>query len=223
MNRAIRSYVLRSGRMTSLQRRSLAELSERYCVPFSEEPLDLAELFPAHDEVAVEVGFGMGDATARIAAENPQIAYLGIEVYEAGVGKLLSRIERLGLANLRIISHDASEVLSSMIPDGSLGAIHLFFPDPWPKKRHHKRRLLKGPFIRLAAEKLRAGGYLYAVTDCEDYAEQMLAALEAEPLLKNRFEGWAPRQGWRPETSFERKARQQHHLVREVYFVRRDG
>jgi len=222
MNRDIRSYVLRRGRMTSLQRRSLATLSEGYCIPFSDARLDFAELFAGLSEVVVEVGFGMGDATAQIAADRPEQGFLGIEVFEAGVGKLLSQIERRELCNVRIVVHDAREVLTSMIPDGSLAGVHIFFPDPWPKKRHHKRRLIQPSFARLVAEKLRPGAYLYVVTDWEDYAEQILAVLGSEPILANPYGGFAPRQEWRPETSFERKGQSKSHLIREVYFVRRD-
>ncbi len=222
MNRDIRSYVLRRGRMTSLQRRSLATLSGGYCIPFSDDALDFAELFPGRGEVIVEVGFGMGDATAQIAAENPAQGFLGIEVFEAGVGKLLSQIERRELCNVKIVVHDAQEVLAAMVADRSLAGVHIFFPDPWPKKRHHKRRLIQPSFARLVAEKLRPGGYLYVVTDWEDYAEQILAVLGSEALLANRYDGYAPRQEWRPETSFERKSQRKNHLIREVYFVRRD-
>ncbi len=222
MNREIRSYVLRRGRMTSLQRRSLTTLRGSYCIPFSEERLDLAQLFPDHREVILEIGFGMGDATAQIAADRSSQGFLGVEVFEAGVGKLLSEIKRRELCNVRIIVHDACEVLRAMIPDGSLAGVHIFFPDPWPKNRHHKRRLIQPPFVRLVAEKLKRGGYLCVVTDWDDYAEQILAVLGAEPLLANRYDGYAQSQGWRPETSFERKGRKDSHLIREVYFVRRD-
>ena len=222
MNRDIRSYALRRGRMTSLQRRSLATLSGGSCIPFSDAKLDFKELFTDRSEVIVEVGFGMGDATAQIAAENPERGFLGIEVFEAGVGKLLSEIERRELCNVKIIVHDAREVLAAMVPDGSLAGVHIFFPDPWPKKRHHKRRLIQPSFARLVAEKLRPGAYLYVVTDWEDYAEQVLSVLGSEPLLANPHGGYAPRQEWRPETSFERKGQRKNHLIREVYFVRKD-
>jgi len=222
MNPDIRSYVLRRGRMTSLQERSLANLSKSYCIPFSDARLDFAELFAGRSEVIVEIGFGMGDATAQIAAENPKQGFLGIEVFEAGVGKLLSEIERRELCNVKIVIHDAREVLAAMVPDASLAGVHIFFPDPWPKKRHHKRRLIQPSFTRLVAEKLRPGGYLYAVTDWEDYAEQILSVLGSEPLLANSHGGYATRREWRPETSFERKGQRKSHLIREVYFVRKD-
>lgn len=216
----VRSYVLRPGRITRLQLRSLEELTDRYCVGYREQPLNLAALFPEAETIILEIGFGMGMATAEIAEANPHVGYLGIEVFRAGVGKLLSEIERRGLSNVRIISHDAVDVCRVMIPDGSLDGVHLFFPDPWPKKRHHKRRLMQRPFVELLSAKLKQGGYLYTVSDWDDYAAQILKVCEDSPELRNEYAGYAPPRPWRPKTKFERKGIANHHSIREVYFTK---
>lgn len=169
----------------------------------------------------VEIGFGMGAATALIAQANPERNYLGLEVHRPGIGRLLWEIERRGLSNIRIIEHDAVEVMEGMIAPASLEGIHLFFPDPWPKKRHHKRRLIRRPFTDTLAERLRPGGYLYMVTDWEDYALWALSELSAAGSLENPYGGFAPPRDWRPETEFERKGLDKRHEVRELYFVRR--
>ncbi len=218
----IRSYVLRVGRMSDAQRRSYDQLSPVFCVPFREGMLDTAELF-GHDRPAtVEIGFGMGLATAGIAEANPDQNYLGIEVHRPGIGRLLWEMERRRIGNIRIIEHDAVEVLEKMLPDASVAAFHIFFPDPWPKTRHHKRRLVTRPFTDLLARKLRAGGYVYMVTDWAEYGDWALAELSATPDLVNSGTGFAPRQAWRPETKFERKGLEKAHEVRELYFFRRE-
>lgn len=221
MVQPIRSYVVRPGRITNLQKRALDTLWERYCLSSIGEPLDLSALFPGLDRFIVEIGFGMGVATAELARVQAETGFIGIEVFRAGIGKLLAEIDRLALRNLRIIPHDAVEVFETMIPDGSLSGIHLFFPDPWPKKRHHKRRLIQPPFVHLAAEKLKDGGYFYVVTDWKEYAEEILAVLDAETLLENPYEGFSPRQSWRPQTKFERKGIADRREIREVYFTKR--
>jgi tRNA (guanine-N7-)-methyltransferase len=166
----------------------------------------------------VEIGSGMGETTVRIAAENPDTDYLAIEVHAPGIGSLLRRVEEEGLTNLRVIQHDAVEVLRDRVPEGSLAAIHVFFPDPWPKKRHHKRRLVQPAFAALAASRLASGGRLHVATDWQEYAEQVLAVLSEVPGLRNTAEGFAPRPPWRPETKFERRGRRLGHGVWDVLF-----
>jgi tRNA (guanine-N7-)-methyltransferase len=218
--RDIKSYVLRAGRTTEAQKRSREKLSPVFCIPFSESSLDHTQVFGNSNPLSVEIGFGMGIATARIAAANPEMNYLGIEVFRAGVGRLLWEIEKGDLKNIRIIEHDAVEVLSKMILPSSVAAFHIFFPDPWPKKRHQKRRLIKRPFTGLLAEKLKTQGYIYMVSDWEDYALWALAELSATPGLRNNFDGFAPAQGWRPRTKFEEKGLLKGHVVKELYFVK---
>ena len=214
----IRSYVLRQGRFSPAQQRAYAELMPRLGVPYAVRPLDFAALFGRHAPVVVEVGSGMGETTARIAAENPDTDYLAIEVHAPGVGSLLRRVAEEGLANVRVIQHDAVEVLRDMIPEGSLAGIHVFFPDPWPKKRHHKRRLLQPAFAALAASRLAPGGRLHVATDWQEYAEQVLAVLSEVGGLRNTAAGFAPRPPWRPETKFERRGRRLGHGVWDVLF-----
>ena len=168
----------------------------------------------------LEIGFGMGDATARIAAEQPDTGFLGVEVHEAGVGALLRRIGELGLANLRIVRHDAVEVLRQMVAPGALAGVHLFFPDPWPKKRHHKRRLVQPPFVHLLAERLAPGGHVHFATDWQPYAEQMLQVLSEAPLLQNTSDGFAERPAYRPLTKFESRGLQLGHGVWDLLFRR---
>jgi tRNA (guanine-N7-)-methyltransferase len=206
-DRAIRTYVLRSGRMTVAQGRALDELWPRYGVEFDPgRVLDLAALFGNDNPTVAEIGFGMGVATWKIAEANPSTNYLGFEVHKPGVGKLLSELGARGIANVRILSHDAVEAFERMIPSGSLSGLHIFYPDPWPKKRHHKRRLVRPGLTEILASRLAKGGYLYFVTDIEDYATWSLEVLTRTPGLRNKYEGFAPRQEWRPETKFESHA-----------------
>ncbi|MDR2177607.1 MAG: tRNA (guanosine(46)-N7)-methyltransferase TrmB [Treponema sp.] len=235
--RGIRSYVLRSGRVSAAQRRAYEELSPRYRVPFSAARADYSVLFGNSRPVTIEIGFGMGTATARIARENPERNYLGIEVYKPGIGRLLWEIGKTSLANIRIIEHDAVETLEHMIGGDSTAAFHIFFPDPWPKKRHHKRRLVTRPFTDVLAEKLRSGGYIYVVTDSEDYARRALAELSATAGLRNpcaagaagcddascsEAAGFAPPRPWRPQTEFEVKGLAKGHKIWELYFVKNE-
>ncbi|MCL2762023.1 MAG: tRNA (guanosine(46)-N7)-methyltransferase TrmB [Treponema sp.] len=217
---AIRSYVLRAGRGTAAQRRSYDSLAGQLIIPFENRPLDFSVVFGNNNPVTIEIGFGMGEATAIIAAAHPDKNYLGIEVHRPGIGKLLWEIERQSLVNLRIIEHDAVAVLEKMIPHNTLEGIHLFFPDPWPKKRHHKRRLVKRPFTDTLASRLKPGGYLYMATDWEQYAEWALDALSATEGLVNSAADFAPPQDWRPRTSFERKGLAKNHQVKELLFVK---
>ncbi len=220
--RTVRTFVLRSGRMTATQQKDYRELAGRWCIPYSAESLDYLHAFGNANPVTVEIGFGMGRATALIAEANPGINYLGLEVHRPGVGKLLGEIRRRKLENVRIVQHDALEVLEAMVPDGSVGAFHIFFPDPWPKKRHHKRRLVQRPHTDLIARKLAPGGYLCMATDWEPYAEFALEQLERTPGLGNRYGGFAPRQEWRPETRFEEKGLDKNHVIRELLFIRQE-
>jgi tRNA (guanine-N7-)-methyltransferase len=217
----IRSYVLRQGRMSPAQRRALDALGARHAIPFAKERLDARQVFGRVAPLVLEIGSGMGETTAAIAAADPATDFIAIEVHGPGVGSLLRRIEAGDLANLRVIRHDAVEVLEHMIADASLAGIHLFFPDPWPKKRHHKRRLVQPAFAALAARKLAPGGTLHAATDWQDYAEQMLAVLSAEPLLENTAAGFAPRPALRPLTKFEARGVKLGHEVRDLVLRRR--
>jgi tRNA (guanine-N7-)-methyltransferase len=219
--RHVRSYVVRAGRITPGQARALAELGPRYLLPYAPRALDAEALFGRRAPLLFEIGFGMGQATAEMAAARPECDFIACEVHAPGVGALLMRIEKLGLANLRLVQHDAVEVLTQMIAPGSLAGVHLFFPDPWPKKRHHKRRLVQPPFARLVASRLAAGGYLHCATDWQPYAEQMLEVLSAEPALANTAEGYAQRPAYRALTRFEQRGLALGHGVRDLLFVKR--
>jgi len=214
----IKSYVLRAGRMSTGQRTAYETLKDVHCIPYSEGPIDYKRIFPDLNDIYLEIGFGMGDVTHAIAEENPGKGYIGIEVHKPGVGKLMAEIENKGLKNLKAIEHDAVEVLTNMVPDGSISGIHIFFPDPWHKKKHKKRRLIQPDFTALLARKLKQGGYLYAVSDWEDYAEQILEVFSGEESLKNKYGKWAEPQEWRSQTKFERKGLKKDHLIREVFF-----
>jgi tRNA (guanine-N7-)-methyltransferase len=216
----IRSYVLRQGRFSPGQQRAYSELLPRLGIAYEPRLLDLAKAFGRAAPVIAEVGFGMGETTARIAAENPGTNYLGIEVHTPGVGSLLRQLDALGLSNVRIVQHDAVEVLRDMVPEASLAGMHVFFPDPWPKKRHHKRRLLQPAFTALAASRLVAGGYLHVATDWQQYAEEVLEVLGATPGLANTAEAFAPRPATRPETKFERRGLNLGHGVWDIVFTR---
>jgi tRNA (guanine-N7-)-methyltransferase len=218
--RPIRSYVLRQGRITNAQRRAYAELLPAYGVAFSRTPLDLARLFGRAAPKILEIGFGMGETTAAIAQQHPENDYLGVEVHSPGVGSLLARIAELHLENIRIIQHDAVEVIEHMVVPAALDGVHVFFPDPWPKKRHHKRRLIQAPFVARLVSRMKAGAVLHACTDWEDYAEQMLEVLSAEPGLENTVSGYADRPDTRPQTKFERRGLALGHRVWDLVFRR---
>jgi tRNA (guanine-N7-)-methyltransferase len=216
--RSIRSYVLRQGRITDAQRAARERLLPRFGIPFTGEPLDFASVFGRNAPTILEIGFGMGETTAEIARANPQTDYLGVEVHGPGVGSLLRLIEAHALSNVRIVQHDAIDVLTTMIAPESLAAIHVFFPDPWPKKRHHKRRLLQPEFVQLLATRLLSGGYLHIATDWEEYADWTLAVLREIPTLKNTDKNFAPRPAYRPLTKFERRGLRLGHAVRDIVF-----
>ncbi len=217
----IRSYVLRAGRMGSGQVRALQELGPRFVLPFQPAAPDWDDLFGRSAPRIVEIGFGMGAATAAIAAARPETDFIGIEVHEPGVGALLRLIGEQALTNLRIVQHDAVQVLQQMIAPASLAGVHLYFPDPWHKKRHHKRRIVQPGFVAQVAGRLAPGGVLHCATDWEPYAQQMLEVLSAEPALHNTAEGFAPRPPWRPPTKFEQRGLRLGHGVWDLLFVRR--
>lgn len=219
--RPIRSYVLRQGRVSRAQAHAHSALLPSYGIEYKKETIDFAALFGRSAETILEIGFGMGETTAEIAAAQPERNFLGIEVHTPGVGSLLKRIGELGLANLRLIQHDAVEVLRDMIAPASLDGVHIFFPDPWPKKRHHKRRLVQADFVALLASRLKPGGYVHLATDWQDYAEQMLAVLAAEPLLANAAAGFAARPAYRPQTKFETRGLKLGHGVWDIVFRKR--
>jgi len=219
--RPVRSFVLRQGRLSAAQARACEALLPVLGVPYAPRVLDLVALFGRPAPKILEIGFGMGETTTAVAAAHPETDFLGVEVHLPGVGSLLRRAADQGLTNVRVIRHDAVEVVRDMIAPGALAGIHVFFPDPWPKKRHHKRRLIQAPLVRLLAERLRPGGHLHVATDWLDYAEQILAVLSAQPLLVNTASGFAPRPQWRPETKFEARGRRLGHPVQDIVFRRR--
>ena len=218
--RSIRSFVVRAGRMGTGQSRALADLGPRFVLPYAPALLDFEAAFVRRAPVVLEIGFGMGDATAAIAQAAPDTDFLGVEVHTPGVGALLKHIADKPLANVRIVQHDAVEVLQHMIAPGSLSGVHVFFPDPWHKKRHHKRRLIQPPFVALLASRLAPGGRLHCATDWQPYAEQMLEVLSAEPSLENTADGYAPRPDYRPLTKFENRGLKLGHGVWDLVFRR---
>ncbi|MBP5602109.1 MAG: tRNA (guanosine(46)-N7)-methyltransferase TrmB [Treponema sp.] len=220
--RTVKTYVMRAGRMTAAQERSYKELSPAWCIPFENKKLNFIDVFGNTNPIIVEIGFGMGDATVKIAQAHPDINYLGIEVHRPGVGKILSEIKKRELKNLFVIEYDALDVLEYMIGDNSVNGFHIFFPDPWPKKRHHKRRLVQRPKTDLLAQKLAPDGYIYFVTDIIDYAEFALEQLTDTPHLKNKYEGFAEPQDWRVSTKFERKGIAADRQITELFFEKKE-
>jgi len=219
--RPIRSYVLRQGRFSPAQQRALEQLLPRYGIAFDARLVDFDAVFGRIAPRILEIGFGMGETTATIAKAMPECDFLAIDVHGPGVGSFLKRIDEERLTNVRVVQHDAVEVVAQMIPHRCLSAIHIFFPDPWPKKRHHKRRLLQPPFVHELALRLRSGGHLHVATDWQDYAAAILSALETEPLLENTADGYAERPGYRPVTKFEQRGRGLGHGVWDMVFRRR--
>ena len=220
--RSIRSFVTRAGRLGPGQARALAELGPRYVLAYAQQPADFAAVFGRDAPRVLEIGFGMGDATAAIAAALPGTDFIGVEVHTPGVGALLKRIGEQQLGNLRLIQHDAVEVVQQMIAPSSLAGVHVFFPDPWHKKKHHKRRLIQPGFVALLASRLRDGGYLHCATDWQPYAEQMLDVLNAEPSLANSAgAGYAPKPAYRPLTKFENRGLKLGHGVWDLVYTKR--
>ncbi len=224
--RHIRSFVMRRGHISSAQERALEELFPRYSVAYEKRLINPETLFHRTAPFVLEIGCGMGETTAAIAAAHPEIDFLGCEVFAAGVGALCLRIQELSLTNIRIARHDAVEVVRDMIAPDSLSGIHIFFPDPWRKARHHKRRLIQGPFVHLLAQKLAPGGYLHCATDWENYAEQMLDVLQSESLLTNAHgSGFSPVQAnplcERPRTKFQARGEGLGYGIWDLVFTRR--
>jgi tRNA (guanine-N7-)-methyltransferase len=218
----IRSFVLRQGRVSNAQLRYHEEMMPKVGIAYRAEPLDLAAAFGRTAAKVLEIGFGMGETTATIAKAHPETDYLGIEVHTPGVGSLLKLIAEGNLSNVRVIQHDAVEVVRDMIAPGALTGIHVFFPDPWPKKRQQKRRLIQPDFVALLASRLAPGGYFHCATDWEEYAQQMLEVLGGEPLLENTAEGFAPRPDYRPLTKFEQRGLRLGHGVWDVVFRKKE-
>lgn len=226
-HRTVASYVNRGGRMTAGQQRAWqrrwpelgADVSE-----LAEGPMDMSAWFGRTAPVVLEIGSGMGETTAQLAAARPEVNYLAVEVYPPGLAQLLLRAENLGLDNLRLLRGDAMDLLRRHIAPDSLSEVRIFFPDPWPKKRHHKRRLVQSAVVELIASRLTPGGVLHLATDWKDYAEQMLKVCAAEPGLRNRHpeepDGWAPRPEWRPVTKFEDRAHEDGRVIRDLLFER---
>lgn len=218
--RPVRTYVIRAGRMTENEKRSYEELHHVWCIPFEHRTLNFTDIFNNTNPVTMEIGFGMGHATAQIAQDNPNMNYIGSEVHVPGVGRLLGEIKKRQLKNLYLIEYDALEILETMIPDNSLAGFHIFFPDPWPKKKHHKRRLLQRPRTDFLVSKLSPGGYIYFATDWEEYALSALEELSCTEGIHNKYEKFAPHQEWRPRTKFEQKGLDAGREIFELVFVK---
>jgi tRNA (guanine-N7-)-methyltransferase len=221
--RAIRSYVLRQGRMSNAQKRAYDTLRSRFAVDFAQQPPDWVDVFGRAAPLVLEIGFGMGETTAHIAQADPARNYLGVEVHSPGVGSLLKLLGENLLNNVRIVQYDAVEVVRQMIAPGALAGIHVYFPDPWPKTRHHKRRLIQPAFVHLLTSRLTVGGYLHVATDWQQYAEQVLEVLHGEPLLENTVANFAPRPDYRPLTKFEQRGLRLGHGVWDIVFRRKAG
>lgn len=222
--RKIRSFILRQGRLTQGQQFALDNFWDKYCLD-PKVALDVNNIFGRYAPLCVEIGFGNGECLAKLAAENPNKDYIGIEVHRPGVGHLIIQLEQQALQNVRIYCHDAIEILTNNLPDNSLSAVHLFFPDPWHKRKHHKRRIVQTSFVDLLAKKLQADGYFHAATDWENYAESMLAVLSANDRFSNTSptNTYCERPTHRPLTKFERRGLHLGHGVWDLIFVKNEG
>ncbi len=219
--RRIRSYVLRQGRLTKGQEKALADLWPTFGIDYTPVTLDLINTFDRQESLKIlEIGFGMGETTAIIAQSMPERDFLGVEVHTPGVGGLLKLIGEKSLSNVRIIQHDVVDVLNNMIAHASLDGVHIFFPDPWHKKRHHKRRLIQAEFVKLLCSKLKTVGYLHVATDWQEYAEWVLDILKVEPLLTNSAKDYAIKPAYRPLTKFENRGIKLGHGVWDLIFIR---
>lgn len=220
-HRRIRSFVLRQGRLTKAQERALQTMGPIFCVPYQDKQISLDTTFGRQAPKVLEIGFGMGDATAKIANTLPERDFLAVEVHTPGVGSLLKLMEETSIQNIRIIQHDAVEVLQNMLPEECLDGVHIFFPDPWHKKRHHKRRLIQSEFVKLLCSRLKAGGYIHVATDWQEYAEWVLDVLRQEPMLVNTAEAYAVKPEYRPLTKFENRGIKLGHGVWDMVFTKR--
>ena len=214
---SIRTYRLRGSRITGPQQSALDKYWAAYGIEYSTQPLNINSLFPNAEQVVLEIGFGMGEATALIARDFPITGYLAVEVHKPGIGKLMARIEELGLANIRIIEGDAHPIITTMIPDRSADGVHLFFPDPWPKKRHHKRRIINAQFLALIHPKIKDGGFFHIATDWVPYAEYIEEVFAASPLFTG---GVVERPEWRPVTRFEGQGITKDHQVTDLRYIK---
>lgn len=226
-NRHIRSFVMRRGHISAAQKRAIEETFPRYQIEYRPETLDFTAAFGREADMVLEIGCGMGETTAAIAAAHPEVNFLGCEVFVAGVGALAKRLDEMGLENVRIVRHDAVEIVRDMIPENSLAGVHIYFPDPWRKARHHKRRLVAQPFIGMLASRIRPGGYIHCATDWENYSEQMLEVLEGEPLLENLHGkgNFSPVMGnplcERPRTKFQARGERLGYGIWDLVYIRR--
>lgn len=220
--RTVRSYVLRGGRLTAAQQRALDEIYPRLGIPDGEEALDFPTLFGRDCEVVLEIGFGNGEATWRMASAEPQRGFIGVEVHAPGVGRLLQALDTRKIGNVRVAMADAVEFLERRVPNASLQEVRIYFPDPWPKKRHHKRRLIQPEFIALLAVKMRPGALLHLATDWTPYAEHMLAVLSASQAFENLSDSgdFCDQPAWRPDTKYERRGDRLGHETRDLLFRR---
>ena len=214
--KTIRSFAVRGGRISKRQRWALDTLARHYCFPAGADLSD-SPFLKRSSETVVEIGFGTGNATAKIAVDRPRTSFLAIEVFDAGIGNLLGLLHDQGIENVRIIKGDAVEVFEHTIPDDTLSGIHLFFPDPWPKKGHHKRRIIQSSFVNTLIKKMRKEAYLYIVTDWGDYADHIKTILGQFSELEDPYNGVNPSISWRPKTRFEEKGIAKGHLIHEIY------
>ncbi|WP_455554899.1 tRNA (guanosine(46)-N7)-methyltransferase TrmB [Comamonas sp.] len=219
--KTIRSFVRRTGRVTTGQAKAFEDLGPKFLLPYANAPLDASAAFGREGKLILEIGFGMGEATAHIARVRPEDNFLCCEVHEPGVGALLKRIGEQDIHNIRILQHDAVEVIDHMLPDSSIDGVHIFFPDPWHKKKHNKRRLIQSPLVAKLASRLKPGGYIHCATDWEPYAAQMLEVLNAEPQLANTAENYANKPDYRPLTKFENRGLRLGHGVWDLVFIKR--
>ncbi len=219
--RTIKSYVLRNNVLEEREKNAVLKWAAKYCLFYRDEKLDFGKIFSNSHDTVIEIGFGNGEVTSQMALIKPEYNYIGIEVYLKGFVKLLSALGENGIENVRIMRFNAVDVLEHMIPDETVAGFHIFFPDPWPKKKHHKRRILNQDFLHLLARKLRKGGYIYIVTDWEEYAEEVLSLVQGEPMLFNPFYDYAPPVTWRPLTKFEQKGMNRDYTINEIWFEKR--